>query len=96
MLPLNLKKMTLPELHHSAKALNHLLTECRICPNECMARRTEGETGECHSTDEVFIPSAVPHYSEEPPLVGFFGSGTIFFTNCNLSYVFCQNYDITI
>ena len=95
MLPLYLEKLTLPELHQRAEALHQLLVECRICPNECKAKRTEGETGECHSTDEVIISSVGPHFGEEPPLVGTNGSGTIFFTNCNLSCEFCQNYDIS-
>jgi putative pyruvate formate lyase activating enzyme len=95
MLPLYLEKLTLPELHQRAEALHQLLIECRICPNECKARRTDDETGECHSTDEVFISSVGPHFGEEPPLVGTNGSGTIFFTNCNLSCEFCQNYDIS-
>ena len=95
MLPLYLEKLTLPELHQRAEALHQLMIECGICPNECKAKRTEGETGECHSTDEVIISSVGPHFGEEPPLVGTNGSGTIFFTNCNLSCEFCQNYDIS-
>jgi len=95
MLPLYLEKLTLPELHQRAKALHQLMIECRICPNECMAKRTKGERGDCHSTDEVIISSVGPHFGEEPPLVGTNGSGTIFFTNCNLSCEFCQNYDIS-
>ncbi len=95
MLPLYLEKLTLPELKQRAEALYGLLEECRICPNECLARRTEGETGLCNSTDEVVISSVGPHFGEEPPLVGTFGSGTIFFTNCNLDCEFCQNYDIS-
>ena len=95
MLPLYLEKLTLAELHQRAEALHKLLVECRICPNECLAKRTEGETGECHSTDEVYISSVGPHFGEEPPLVGTNGSGTIFFTNCNLDCQFCQNYDIS-
>lgn len=95
MLPLYLEKLTLPELHQRAEAFHQLLVECRICPNECLAKRTEGETGDCHSTDEVFISSVGPHFGEEPLLVGTNGSGTIFFTNCNLSCEFCQNYDIS-
>ena len=95
MLPLYLEKLTPPELKQRAEALHQLLVECKVCPNECMAKRTEGETGECHSTDEVIISSAGPHFGEEPPLVGTNGSGTIFFTNCNLSCEFCQNYDIS-
>jgi putative pyruvate formate lyase activating enzyme len=95
MLPLYLEKLTLPELHQRAKALHQLMIECWICPNECMAKRAKGERGDCHSTDEVIISSVGPHFGEEPPLVGTNGSGTIFFTNCNLSCEFCQNYDIS-
>ena len=95
MLPLYLEKLTPNDLKERSEALHQLFEECRICPNECMARRSEGETGECHSTDEITISSAGPHFGEEPPLVGSFGSGTIFFTNCNLSCEFCQNYDIS-
>jgi len=95
MLPLYLEKLTLPELQQRSEALYQLFVACRICPNECMAKRSEGETGECHSTDEVIISSVGPHYGEEPPLVGTRGSGTIFLTNCNLSCEFCQNYDVS-
>ncbi len=95
MLPLYLEKLTPPVLQQRVEALLQLLKQCRICPNECMARRSEGETGECQSTDEVIISSVGPHFGEEPPLVGSFGSGTIFFTNCNLDCKFCQNYDIS-
>jgi len=95
MLPLYLEKLTPDDLKERSEALHQLFEECRICPNECMAKRSEGETGECHSTDEVIISSVGPHYGEEPPLVGTHGSGTIFLTNCNLSCEFCQNYDIS-
>jgi len=95
MLPLYLEKLTLIDLNERSEALHQLFEECRICPNECMTKRSEGETGECHSTDEVLISSLGPHYGEEPPLVGTHGSGTIFLTNCNLSCEFCQNYDIS-
>jgi putative pyruvate formate lyase activating enzyme len=95
MLPLYLEKLTPADLKERSEALNQLLVECRICQNECRAKRTEGETGDCHSTDEVYISSVGPHFGEEPPLVGSHGSGTIFFTNCNLDCQFCQNYDIS-
>jgi len=95
MIPLYLKKLTISDLRQRAEKLHQLLIECKICPNECRAKRTEGETGECHSTDEIIISSVGPHFGEEPPLVGSHGSGTIFFTNCNLSCEFCQNYDIS-
>ena len=95
MQPLYLEKLSINDLKERAEALHGLFEECRICPNECMARRANGETGDCHSTDEVIISSVGPHYGEEPPLVGSMGSGTIFFTNCNLDCEFCQNYDIS-
>lgn len=95
MLPLYLEKLTPNDLKERSEALHKLFEECRICPNECMAKRSEGETGDCHSTDEVKISSVGPHFGEEPPLVGTHGSGTIFLTNCNLSCEFCQNYDIS-
>lgn len=96
MLPSYLEKLTIKDLRERVDALLQLLSECKICPNECNVNRTEGEKGiYCHSTDEIKISSYAPHFGEEPPLVGFSGSGTIFFTNCNLSCVFCQNYDIS-
>lgn len=95
MLPMYLETLTPIELKERSEKLNELLKECRLCPNECLADRANGETGDCHSTDEVMISSYGPHFGEEPPLTGNFGSGTIFFTNCNLSCQFCQNYDIS-
>jgi putative pyruvate formate lyase activating enzyme len=95
MLPLYLEKLSLPELKAKSEELNSLMNECRICPNECNINRNKNELGICNSTNEVMISSVGPHYGEEPPLVGTNGSGTIFFTNCNLSCVFCQNFDIS-
>ena len=95
MLPSYLEKLTIQELHDRAAQLKELLTNCRICPNSCEIDRTTGELGECNSSNEVLISSVSPHFGEEPPLVGQLGSGTIFFTNCNLSCIFCQNYDIS-
>lgn len=90
-----LETLTPIELKERSDKLNELLKECRLCPNECLADRVNGETGDCNSTDEVMISSYGPHYGEEPPLTGTLGSGTIFFTNCNLACQFCQNYDIS-
>jgi putative pyruvate formate lyase activating enzyme len=95
MLPIYLEKLTLFELQQKAEMLEQLLIECKICPNECMVNRFEGEMGLCHSTEEITISSVGPHFGEETPLVGYCGSGTIFFSNCNLSCEFCQNYDIS-
>jgi len=95
MLPLYLEKLNPNELQQRADVLKKMLEECRLCPNECAVNRVDGETGNCNSTDEVIISSYGPHFGEEPELVGLYGSGTIFFTNCNLSCIYCQNYDIS-
>lgn len=95
MLPLYLEKLNPNELQQRADVLKKMLEECRLCPNECAVNRTAGETGNCNSTDAIFISSYGPHFGEEPELVGLYGSGTIFFTNCNLACVYCQNYDIS-
>ncbi|MCJ7657307.1 MAG: radical SAM protein [Candidatus Atribacteria bacterium] len=72
-----------------------LLSSCEVCPHKCRVNRLKGERGFCRSGEEVMISSYNNHFGEEPPLVGNFGSGTIFFTNCNLKCVYCQNYPIS-
>ncbi|AHE98946.1 radical SAM protein [Thioalkalivibrio paradoxus] len=67
---------------------------CELCPRRCRVNRRAGETGFCNATDQVKIYSHHPHFGEELPLVGRRGSGTIFFSNCNLRCVFCQNWPI--
>jgi putative pyruvate formate lyase activating enzyme len=71
------------------------LESCELCPNFCRVNRLEGEMGRCRVGSELVVSSANLHYGEEPVLVGRGGSGTIFFTCCNLKCVFCQNYDIS-
>jgi len=71
------------------------LEECRLCPRHCGVNRLAGESGECRITSRVVISSYGPHFGEEALLVGRHGSGTIFFTYCNLQCVFCQNYTIS-
>lgn len=89
------ERLTIEDLRGRARELRSLVEECVVCPQECGARRLEGRYGVCRSTDEIMISSASPHYGEEPPLVGMDGSGTIFFTSCNLKCQYCQNYDIS-
>ena len=72
-----------------------LLSPCEVCPRKCGVKRLEGEQGFCRSDKEVIVSSYNAHFGEEPPLSGNFGSGTIFFTNCNLKCVYCQNYPIS-
>ena len=72
-----------------------MLEECCVCPRHCGVNRLAGKRGECHITSQVIVSSYGPHFGEEAPLVGRYGSGTIFFTYCNLRCVFCQNYTIS-
>jgi putative pyruvate formate lyase activating enzyme len=67
---------------------------CRLCPRQCGVNRLKGETGVCRSTSRAKVSSAHAHFGEERPLVGRRGSGTIFFSNCNLLCQFCQNWEI--
>ena len=68
---------------------------CDLCPRKCRVNRLEGETGVCRTGKVAIVSSYNPHFGEETPLVGRGGSGTIFFTHCNLLCNFCQNYDIS-
>ena len=83
------------ELKIRIESLNDILKECKLCPRECGVNRLDGEIGVCKGVAELMVSSVSPHFGEEPPLVGFHGSGTIFLTHCNLRCVFCQNYDIS-
>ena len=83
------------ELERRAAALTGLLRECVICPWNCRVDRTSGALGVCRVGRSAMVASFSPHFGEEPPLTGYGGSGTIFFSYCNLKCVFCQNYDIS-
>ncbi|MEE8472817.1 MAG: radical SAM protein [Dehalococcoidia bacterium] len=71
------------------------LSACRMCPRGCGVDRLRGETAKCRTGRWAFVSSFGPHFGEEAPLVGRGGSGTIFFSHCNLRCVFCQNHDIS-
>ena len=71
------------------------LKSCRLCPRQCEVDRTADETGYCRTGIRSVVSSYSPHFGEEDPLVGTHGSGTIFFTHCNLLCLFCQNYEIS-
>lgn len=72
-----------------------LLEKCTICPHDCGINRLEKQTGRCKSKDTVKIALYSIHNFEEPCISGKRGSGTVFFSNCNLNCVFCQNYEIS-
>lgn len=71
------------------------LKKCSLCPRLCMVNRLADEKGFCRTGRYAVVSSYGPHFGEEDPLVGQNGSGTIFFTHCNLLCLFCQNYDIS-
>lgn len=75
--------------------LNRMLESCRLCPRTCSVNRLEDEKGTCCVGRWAVVSSAQPHFGEERPLVGNSGSGTIFFSGCNLKCLFCQNYEIS-
>lgn len=68
---------------------------CKLCPHECGINRIDGKTGRCKAGEKVKIALANLHYFEEPCISGEKGSGTVFFSGCNLSCKFCQNYKIS-
>jgi len=87
-------------LHVKALLAERMLRACRFCVRRCGANRTAGEVGFCGLGCEARVSSWFHHFGEEGPLLGgsghpVGGSGTIFFTSCNLRCVFCQNYDIS-
>lgn len=71
------------------------LNNCTICPHNCMVNRNNGQIGRCRCTNEIKIALYSLHKFEEPCISGDKGSGTIFFSNCNLNCMFCQNYKIS-
>ena len=68
---------------------------CRMCPRKCGADRTSGFAGICKTDDKIYVSRAAPHYWEEPCISGKNGSGTVFFSGCNLGCVYCQNRKIS-
>jgi putative pyruvate formate lyase activating enzyme len=82
-------------LNQKIEASRRLLSPCVLCPRKCRADRLKDERGKCKTGRSALISSFNPHFGEEAPLVGTGGSGTIFFANCNLLCIFCQNFDIS-
>jgi putative pyruvate formate lyase activating enzyme len=82
------------ELSKRARELYAIFRSCRLCPRQCGVNRVKGEKGICEATSRLKVASAHPHFGEEKPLVGRHGSGTIFFSHCNLRCCFCQNWEI--
>ena len=71
------------------------LERCEICPHRCRANRASGQVGRCRCDDKIKVALASIHEFEEPCISGKNGSGTVFFSNCNLNCLYCQNYEIS-
>lgn len=72
-----------------------MLEQCMLCPHNCKVNRLEGKIGRCRCTDKIKVALVSLHKFEEPCISGENGSGTVFFSNCNLNCIFCQNYEIS-
>ena len=83
------------DLEKRAADFQRRLKACDLCPRECGVNRIEGETGICGVGNQVWVNSYGTHFGEEDPLRGWQGSGTIFFSGCNLSCLYCQNAEIS-
>ena len=83
------------ELEKRIESAYALLSECVLCPRKCKIDRLNDKRGICKTGLKAVVSSYDPHFGEESPLVGRKGSGTIFFTHCNLLCLFCQNYGIS-
>ena len=75
--------------------INNILNKCTLCIRNCKVDRNNNQLGFCNSNNKLKVARAALHYWEEPCISGENGSGTVFFSNCNLKCVFCQNYEIS-
>ncbi len=83
------------ELHRRADRLRSILASCTLCPHDCGNNRLADELARCHSGFRPIVSSFAAHFGEEPLLTGERGVGNIFFGNCNLHCVYCQNHQIS-
>src|SRR5947209_19269975 len=93
--PSFLKLLKANELERRVEQLEALLRSCTVCPKNCGNDRLNDEIAACYSGRLPIVSSYAAHFGEEPPLVGTRGAGNIFFGNCNLRCVYCQNYQIS-
>jgi putative pyruvate formate lyase activating enzyme len=93
--PLYLELYCSGELERRVEALEARLASCDICPRECHVNRLKNERGFCHSGYLPIVSAICDHHGEEPAISGNKGTGAIFFSNCNMKCVYCQNYRIS-
>ncbi|GAB4316075.1 radical SAM protein [Pseudothermotoga elfii] len=89
------EKMNPGEIKRRADILKRRMKKCNLCPRKCGVNRLNNEIGACKTGYGVFVSSYGPHFGEESFLVGNGGSGTIFFSGCNMTCVYCQNWQIS-
>ncbi|MCX7926553.1 MAG: radical SAM protein [Candidatus Omnitrophica bacterium] len=92
MTPLYLKAYNTGKLKKTTEKLWQLLKCCCLCPRKCKVNRLKDERGYCKTGFSAGVYSYMPHHGEEPPISGSRGSGTIFFSHCNMRCVYCENY----
>ena len=83
------------DLKERVEKAKEMLLSCRVCPHNCEVNRMENELGYCKTGRYAIVSSYFPHRGEEFPIRGIRGSGTIFFSYCNMRCVYCQNYEIS-
>ena len=83
------------ELEERVEKLYALLSSCTVCPRDCRNGRLAGVLASCASGEQPIVSAHTPHFGEEPFLSGTKGAGNIFFGNCNLRCVYCQNFQIS-
>lgn len=93
--PSYLKLLETGEFARRVTSLESLLESCTVCPRDCLNNRLRDEIAACYSGRLPIVSSYTAHFGEEPALVGTRGAGNIFFGNCNLRCVYCQNYQIS-
>jgi putative pyruvate formate lyase activating enzyme len=93
--PSYIKLLEVGRLHRLAEEAYNNLISCTSCPRDCKVDRKNGEFGICTSGHLPAVSSYTPHFGEEPVLSGTKGAGNIFFGNCNLKCIFCQNFEIS-
>jgi putative pyruvate formate lyase activating enzyme len=93
--PSYLRLLETGELRRRVEALEAMLASCTVCPLDCGNNRLEDQLARCFSGRLPIVSSYTAHFGEEPALVGTRGAGNIFFGNCNLRCVYCQNYQIS-
>jgi putative pyruvate formate lyase activating enzyme len=93
--PSYLRLLETGEFAERVTSLESLLERCTVCPRDCLNNRLHNEIAACYSGRLPIVSSYTAHFGEEPALVGTHGAGNIFFGNCNLRCVYCQNYQIS-